>query len=292
MIITLKNDKFSTQVDTFGAQLISFKDCETEYIWQRKAPYWSQCAPILFPIVGRAVNGTITVEGKDYPMTIHGFASQSEFVVAEQTDEKVELLLESSDETRKVYPYEFVLTVTVSLDSEGVKTEMKVENTDSKNILFGIGGHPGICWPMFEGDECEDYIFEFDNEYELVSLGGADDLYLAPEKSYRLDMVKNTFPLSRKMFKYDTITIDDVPFNSLKFVNKKGAGIRFDFENFNTFACWSEPAPVEAPFLCLEPWMSMGRRTGDDTRLESKKDIVSLGAGKEYICSYKISPVK
>ena len=293
MIITLKNDKFTAQVDTLGAQLISFKDIDdVEYIWQRKAPHWNKCAPILFPVVGRTVGGIITVDEKDYPMTSHGFASDSEFTVIDQTDEKAVFTLKSSENTRAVYPYDFELTVIISLDDNGVKTEMKVLNTDDKNIIFGIGGHPGINWPLFEGDEFADYIFEFDKEYELTSLGITDDFNLAPEKSYKLELDGNRFPLNREMFKYDTITIDDVPFNKLNFINKNGKGVRFEFENFNTFAFWSDQSHGNAPFLCLEPWTSMGKRTGDDTRLDTKKDIVTLEIGKEHKCSYKISPIK
>lgn len=293
MIITLKNNKFTAQVDTLGAQLISFKDVDDiEYIWQRKAPHWGKCAPILFPIVGRAVNETITIDGKDYPMTIHGFASDTEFEIVNQKEFAVELSICSNEITRKCYPFEFKLTVIISLDECGLKTEMKVLNTDNKNIIFGIGGHPGINWPMFDGDEFSDYVFEFDKEYELISLGGADDLYLSPENSYRLDLDGNTFPLSADMFKYNTVVIDDVPFNKLNFINKNRKGIRFEFENFNTFAFWSDRDHGNAPFLCLEPWTSMGKRIGDDTILENKKDIISLPSGKEHSCWYKISPVE
>ena len=99
MIITLKNDKYAAQVDSYGAQLISLKDnTGTEYIWQRKEPFWSECAPILFPVVGRPLDGVITVDGKNYEMGLHGFARHTEFAVVSQNDAAAVLSIKATDE--------------------------------------------------------------------------------------------------------------------------------------------------------------------------------------------------
>ena len=292
MIITLKNNKFTSQIDSYGAQLISLKDnAGTEYIWQRKAPYWDECAPILFPVVGRPLNGVITVEGKDYEMALHGFARRLEFSIISQNDTVAVLSIKSTDETRKKYPYEFELIITYTLDDDGINTELKIVNTDKKEILFGVGGHPGICWPIFEGDSFDDYVIDFGKNYNITALTCSEDATILPDSAYNLVLDNGKLAVKREMFEPDAIIIDRVPFNSLKFVNKDNKGVRFEFENFKSFAMWTMPYPDEAPYLCFEPWNSMGKRKGENTNLKDKMDIVNLSEGKDFICSYKICPI-
>lgn len=291
MIVTLKNDKFTAQIDTFGAQLISLKG-ETEYIWQRTAPFWDNCAPILFPVVGRALNEVITVDGKDYPMMIHGFASKMEFEVLTQKDEEAKFVLKSNNETLTMYPFEFELIVTFVLDEKGIDTKMCVKNTDNKLMYFGIGGHPGISCPMFEGDKFEDYTLVFDKEYDITAIGADENIFIAPATAHKLELNGNKFPLYRELFNDDAIVIEEAPFNSLKVLNKQNKGVEFSFENFKSFAMWTQALPDKAPFVCLEPWNSMGKRVGEGSNLKDKKDIVSLEPTKCFECSYKISPIE
>lgn len=293
MIVSLKNNKFSAKIDSFGAQLISFYDNEknTEFIWQRKAPYWDMCAPILFPVVGRAVKDTITVDGKDYPMEAHGFAQNFDFNVIENSGSVATFALKHNKETLTMYPYKFTLFVSFILDESGINTEMKVVNTDSKDILFGIGGHPAINWPIFDEDSFNDYYLEFDGDYDITAIGVGDNADILPEPEFKLVLSDRKFHVERRQFVPDAIIIEKSPSDNVKFVNEKGKGIRFEFKNFKTIAFWTEAPPSDAPFLCIEPWNSMGKRTGDTTLLKDKKDIVTLSVGKEFICSYKICPI-
>ncbi len=292
MIVTLKNNMFSAQIDSYGAQLISMKDnAGTEYIWQRKEPYWSECAPILFPIVGRPLNGVITIDGKDYEMGTHGFARHSEFEVLTQTDDVAVFMIKTTEENYKNYPYYFELYITYSLDDEGINTEMKVVNADKKEIFFGIGGHPAICWPIYEGDTFDDYVIDFGADYDITALTSDDDVFILPDSAYKLKLENGVLPVKRELFNSDAVVIERAPFNSLKFINKKGKGIRFEFENFKSFAMWTMTHPDGAPYLCFEPWNSMGKRMGENSNLKEKMDIVKLAKEKEFVCSYKISPI-
>lgn len=292
MIVVLKNKSYSAKIDSFGAQLISFSDGETEYIWQREKPYWEKCTPILFPVVGRCLDGVINVDGKDYNMPLHGFASDMEFEVVNETDNKATFLLKSNEETLKSYPFEFKLYVTFSIDEKGIKTEMKVVNSGDNEMFFGIGGHPGICSPLFEGDTFEDYRLEFDKEYKLMAIGCDDEINILPEPKCEVKLEGKKLPLKRELFDNDAIVIEDAPFTSVKFLNKENKGIDFVFSNFNSFAVWTHALPEKAPFVCLEPWNSMGKRKGETTALKDKFDIVSLEKDMEFVCSYSINPIK
>lgn len=292
MIVTLKNNKFSAQIDSYGAQLISTKDNDgVEYIWQRKKPFWTDCAPILFPVVGRPLDGVLTIDGKNYEMGLHGFARFCEFEIVSQSENVVVFKIESTEETLKNYPYEFEFYVTYTLDDAGINTEMKVVNADKKEILFGVGGHPGINWPIFEGDSFDDYVIDFGKDYDITALACDDDAFIVPDTAYKLKLDNGKLPVKRELFEPDAIVIDRAEFNSLNFVNKEGKGIRFEFENLKSFAMWTMPNPHKAPFICFEPWNSMGKRKGETTIFKDKMDIVTLEVGKEFVCSYKICPI-
>mgnify|MGYP003302021903 CR=1 FL=1 len=292
MIIEIKKREFSAKIDSFGAQLISFSDGETEYIWQREKPYWQKCAPILFPVVGRSFEGIIEVDGDSYSMPIHGFASGKEFSVVKQSENEVLMLLEDDDKTLKCYPFKFNLFVNFTIDNEGIKTEIKVVNTDDKEIFFGIGGHPGICSPLFNGDEFEDYHLEFDKDYVLKAITCDENAVILPESEYEINLTDKKLPLKRELFIPDAIIIEDAPFKSLKFLNGENKGIEFDFSNFKSFAIWTEALPAKAPFICFEPWNSMGKRKGETASIKDKFGILNLESGKEFVCSYSINPIK
>lgn len=58
MLIHIQNENVSAEINTLGAELVSFKgDDGFEHIWQGDPKYWGGHAPVLFPIVG-ATPGT------------------------------------------------------------------------------------------------------------------------------------------------------------------------------------------------------------------------------------------
>ena len=130
-----------------GAELQSVKDGEgREYLWQA-GEQWPRHSPVLFPIVCSVNNNTYVVDGKEYHLPRHGFARDMEFSVIRQTEEKVTLALHESEESLKVYPYRFNLAITYRLEGNKVHVIWHVENTDSREIHFQIGGHPAFNMP-------------------------------------------------------------------------------------------------------------------------------------------------
>ncbi len=295
MIYTLKQDGLQAKIDSRGAQLISLTDLNgIEYIWQRKEPYWEECAPVLFPVVGRCRDGVLTFEGKTYPMSeIHGFALSMEFELAEQTENSLCFRLTDSPATHEKYPFPFILEVKHTLADAGVCTEFTVRNSGDTDMLFGIGGHPGITCPLAEGESFEDYVLDFGKTVTLDSLCVSPEGEIQPQKKKRILNQEQVLSLSRALFEPDALIFENPPFDSLLLKSKKsGHGVQFSFENFSTFALWTECPPAQAPFLCLEPWNSMGRRTGEGTELSQKAGIITLPVGEKFSCSYRIQPLK
>ena len=108
-MITLQNQFVSASINPYAAELKSLinKENNTEYIWQADPAYWNRSAPVLFPIVGEVKNNTIIVGGEQYALNRHGFARDSMFAVSQQTETSATFTLESTAETKKVFPFDF-----------------------------------------------------------------------------------------------------------------------------------------------------------------------------------------
>ena len=148
-MITLKNDFLEVDIHPKGAEIhkmVGLSD-QMNYMWKRDKAYWANSAPILFPIVGKVINDTYRAEGKEYHLTQHGFARHNEFTVEETAADRVVLTLDN-ERFKDVYPYDFKLTVTYTLDMNTLCCHIKVENKDDKTIYFGVGGHPAFACPM------------------------------------------------------------------------------------------------------------------------------------------------
>ena len=81
-MIQLRYGQTSALVQTQGAQLASLKCADgREVIWQADPQVWAQHTPVLFPVCGSVRDGKIRIDGREYPMTKHGFTRTPEFAV-------------------------------------------------------------------------------------------------------------------------------------------------------------------------------------------------------------------
>lgn len=142
----LKNNFLTVTLSDHGAEIQSVKDVNSgrEYIWQADPKIWGRHAPVLFPVVGRLKGDQYTYDGKTYHMGQHGFARDSQFTVEEQDDKHIIFLLTSNEDTKKMYPFDFELRVTYSLVNNLLSEHFTVTNKDTKEMIFGIGGHPAL----------------------------------------------------------------------------------------------------------------------------------------------------
>lgn len=201
-MIELKNEQLTIKVAEMGAELQSVMDNEgREYMWQA-GEKWPRHSPVLFPIVCSVNNDTYVVDGKEYHLPRHGFARDTEFTVVSQSDDKVTLALHDSEETLKVYPYRFNLAITYRLEGNKVHVIWHVENTDTQEIHFQIGGHPAFNVP---GGKLEGMI-KLDNEEPMDSLksyaDGSNDMIEIP-----LEADMGILELSDNFFRNDSVKI-------------------------------------------------------------------------------------
>ena len=240
MLISLKNDSVSAVIETVGAELQSLKDRnKKEYIWQRNPDIWPRCSPLLFPVVGNCRNGRTRFEGEWFEMEKHGFCKESDFTVVRQSDHTVTFRLAANAQTRRSYPYEFVLSLTYRLKNGVLLLDYCVENSDSREICYGIGSHPGFVCPLEKEESFEDYQLEFETEedtcampYDLQSLQ-----FDAEGKGLVLSHTR-VLPLSYELFRGDAIYFDSIRSRRVSLVHRHTRrGIEVSYPGFETIAC-------------------------------------------------------
>ncbi|MBR6916865.1 MAG: aldose 1-epimerase family protein [Clostridia bacterium] len=292
MNITLSKDDSSALCTTLGAELISFEKDGTEYCWYGIPEHWSGRAPVLFPIVCKALDGKIVVDGVEYQMPQHGLARNYEFTPVEVTPSKAVFELHENPEILEHYPFPFCLRVTQELFDDGFETTYHVTNTGSKDMTFCVGGHPGFNCPMHDGEKFEDYSIIFEDYGDAVMSITEWGTGMMKDDIPKLHLVNdNELPLRYSDYDWDALIIEDLPVRKLKLINRTtGHGIRFEFDRFDAIGIWT-PIKKESPFLCFEPWCGLPGNRNETSELTKKKYARTLSPGESFETSYKLTVI-
>ena len=157
-MVTLKNNVMSVEISEIGAEMKKITVNGQERLWNGDPAFWSGTAPILFPICGGLPDDKYTYMGKEYTLLKHGFARKMTFETEKQTSISATFLLKSNQETLKMYPWDFELRITYSLESGCIKIDYDIKNM-SENVMYAsVGAHEAHACP--EGIEDYDVIFE------------------------------------------------------------------------------------------------------------------------------------
>jgi galactose mutarotase-like enzyme len=278
-------------VNTYGGELTSFSRDNIEYIWNGDDKYWSSHSPVLFPTVGSLKNNETEIGGVKYPIKKHGFARKCKFELVEHSEQKVIFSLKSNDETKKAYPFDFELIVAHTIFEDGFKTEYTVMNNDSKDLIFGIGGHTGFNCPLFKDTIFSDYYIE----YEQVENGAfyytrSEDcggIIHKEDRIYNLEG-KNKLQLDYSLFDRDVIILDEMKSKTIKLLNtKNSSGVSFTMNGFNSLGIWTPPLK-NAPFVCLEPWTVTPDFSDHNGKFEDKPNVTALSPKSSNTVSYEM----
>lgn len=279
----IANDKLSVEISALGAEMQSLKTQDgREFLWNGDAAWWTGRSPILFPIVGKAPDNRIEVDGKSHEMSQHGFARRSQFTLAAADAASCRYELAASDATRAVYPFEFLLALTHSLEGDTLIVAAEVENRDTRPMPFGIGFHSAFLWPL-PGAADAPHVVTLANggEPSLTRLQDGlvtDDRLLSPFSAGRL-------ALSHDLFEADAMIFAEGAGEKLTYGVEDGPQLVFQFENLPNLALWQK---VGAPFLCIEPWHGTAARTGASGAIEDRPYTVTLGAGEKARFAFSV----
>ena len=278
-MITLKNKKLTVVIKSFGAELSSIRDNETgrEYIWQGDPSVWNGQAPILFPITGRLASDSFTYGGQKYYLQKHGFARKSAFSVVSADTESASFVLSSGEETHRVYPFDFALTVSFSLCDDTLKITNTVHNTGKDDMFFSLGAHPAFNIELGDTVQFSEYENFTTYLFDEYGLAAGEETLAAHQKS---------ITITDHLFDKDALFFPNLNSTSAKIVTKDGGELlEMTFGNVPFLGLWAKPG---APFVCIEPWHGICDTQDVSGRIEEKPYINRLPAGEQFRFEYSI----
>lgn len=286
----LSSDNYQVTVDSLGAELKSFQNPNhKEFIWNSDPAYWGRSSPLLFPTIGNVRDNKTIIDGREYPMSKHGFCRDSDFKLLGKGVDYATFVLSTSQETLKFYPYQFELQLTYKLQGNTLHMSYQVSNLDNREIYYHIGAHPGFLCPLEAGESLSDYILEFEKEEHLEATVYDLDKLCFSSRTKLYEEKGRTLQLSPELFNEDAIYFPHTNSHAVNLINPvSGKGIHMSYPGFKSIAFWT-PIGGKAPFLCLEPWNGAAIYEDEDDIFRHKRDIEVLPAGEKASYQLEIS---
>ena len=280
-ISVLSNEFLELKADSAGAQMAGIRSCYgNDFLWEGNPRYWKEQAPNLFPYVGRLTESSYVLDGKKYSMNIHGFAKASEFEVKEEAGELIYHLSEN-EETKARYPFDFDFFVKYRLDGWSVEVTYEVVNRSSGIMPFGLGAHPGFRVPLAEGTEFTDYYLEFARTCHPDRVIYSPECFpVGRDESYPLKDGR-ILELRHDLFDNDAIVLKHMADQVTLKSDKTPRSVTVSYPQMHFLGLW-HTVRTDAPFLCIEPWVSLSSRHGMIEDLACQSDLIRLWPGETY----------
>ena len=285
----IKSNSLSVTVSSLGAEIISVigKD-GYEYIWQNKSgEFWGGHAPLLFPHCGRLLNSKYIYGGKEYDMGSHGFARNSEFELISQTNDTLVFSLKSSEETKKIYPFDFELKAEYKIDENVVFANYTVQNNDKKLLPYMFGWHPGFNLDDKNGAKTEDFYIDFGNITECTCYPLQNGAFVSPN-GYTYSLPEGKYQLSEEENKREGTMIFVGTGNLAKLYSPKSErSVTLSYSNNLPYFCIWKWESADVKYICLEPWSDVPGDGVTEENFETKK-MSRLPAGESEIYQYSL----
>ncbi|PLR82949.1 aldose epimerase [Bacillus canaveralius] len=226
-----------------GGIIIGFGVQGEELLFLNKKTFYDADAnirggiPILFPISGQLENGEYMWNGQVYKMKNHGFARNQPWeVIGTSVDGEasITLSLESNDEMKKSYPFDFEVIFTYVLKDGTLTINQEYVNRSDSAMPLYAGFHPYF--------KTTDKNIGYDTDAQTFL--DYNDL--------QLKQVNNGLDLTDKK---ESLVLTDAVKKEISFVlpelNKK---VLMEYgEEFKYVYLWTEKGQG---FICVEPWMA------------------------------------
>lgn len=261
-------------VSDLGAEMQSLTVDGREFLWHGDPNWWSGRSPVLFPIVGKAPDDKVTINGQGGTMKQHGFARRMVFERVEAEIDRVVHRLIDTPTTREAYPCPFDLTVTHALSDTGISVSAEVTNTGADPMPFGLGFHPAFLWPLPGGTgRAHRIVLANGAEPELARLTNG---LLSPDH-HPSPFERGRLTLDPTMFDADAMIFPQGAGDVLTYGAEDGPTLTFAFEGLPNLALWQKPG---APFICIEPWHGMAATHGAGSEMVDRPGTITLPPGE------------
>ena len=285
----IQSNTLAVVISSLGAEMISAVGADGyEYIWQNESgEFWKSHAPILFPHCGRILNSEYTYEGKRYEMGIHGFARKQEFELVSASDCEIVLTLKSTEETKKIYPFDFELIAEYKVNGNNLYANFTVKNTDEKEMPYMFGWHPGFNLECVDGKTTEDYYIEFDGVSECICHPLQNGAFVCPTgKPYSLPNCRYHVSEEEMAKEGTMIFVGTGSVATLSTPNAKH-NVELSYSNNLPYFCIWKWESEAAKYICLEPWSDVPG-PGDVPEVFETKKMSHLTPNSAENYQYKI----
>jgi galactose mutarotase-like enzyme len=281
-LVRLTSAGNEAEIRPLGAEPMGWKVAGRNLLWAADPQIWPRTSPVLFPIVGRARGGHISVGGQSYPIGIHGFAAASLFTVTDRSDDTVQFRLVDNDATRAAFPFSFRLDIDYRLAPGSLTASFTVGNPGTTPLPYALGLHPGFAWPFTTGAR-DAYRVEFElAEQAEVPVITPEGLFSSAPRP--VPMAGRVLPLSGALMAREALCFLNARSKWVRFVAPDGAAIRIEVQDFPHIALWSRP---DAPFLSIESWTGHGDPhdfKGDIRDKPSMRSLLPGAIARHEIC--------
>ena len=285
---TIQNDHLKVSVKQTGAEFSGLQSVKTgrEYLWQADPRFWGRHSSLLFPIIGELAGKQYKYQGKSYSLSRHGFARNAAFELEAEAPANLTLVLNASEETKAVYPFDFQLKVRYQLEGAKLSIHYEVYNSDQKTIYFSLGAHPAFNCPLLPGEKRSDYSLVFE-QAELAYTQKLNENGLRNGRTALVLDQSKVLPIRDDLFDDDALILSNLSSERVALCNgKQEKVLTFDFSGFPYLGIWAPSA--EAPFVCLEPWFGVADPVNPAGSIAEKEGIQSLDPGATFACVHRV----
>jgi galactose mutarotase-like enzyme len=284
----LSNAHLNVCIAEMGAEIKSIRERSTgiEYIWKGDPTWWSGSAPILFPIIGGLRNGTYLFKGKTYSMPSHGIVRKKEWALVSSDTARATFRTQSSDETKAMYPFDFVLKAHYGLVENSLLVTYEVVNSGKDTMYFSIGSHPAFSMP-FAGGHLEHYYYHFSRSENIERHFFGDGMCLN-ETAPVFDNSRQIF-ITRELFSRGAVILKHPASKVFELRNShSGKLVRVVTQGVPYLGLWG---PSGGPFACIEPWLGVPDPEDTNGELTTKEGIMPLNGGSTFTTEFRIEIV-
>lgn len=260
---------------------------------------WRGKAPLLWPATGATIadgerpsgqrSGRYTVAGRNYQMPFHGFAQQMpwnvDIVRADSREARVLLSLTSNEGTRKVYPFDWHLSVEYRVRDGRIFLVYNAgaSEQNKERMFFSIGNHITFRTPFLEGSDAAQMTMESPASFLLAK----DSRNLPTGKTLpnpfagRVELGRVPAGAAHSLGGYQSdpyIVLTDP--KGLR-VRMKHSATRLPAQPLVQFNLWGD---ARAGFFSPEPWV------GAQNSFHSRLGLIELKAGEGWQWTIEIHP--
>lgn len=284
---SLHNDQLHVEISSKGAELQSIIANGIERLWEGDPTVWGRKAPLLFPLIGRLRNQTYEYHSKPIEAPMHGFCRDRLFSVEQLSNSMIRFSTKADDSTRKVYPFDFELTITYALNENTLAKTHSVKNRGENDMPFEIGGHEAYATRLLPGETMADYYIQFENGTDSLKMFSMDEGGILSLPKMTVPLEQDRLTQTPEQLSIDTIVLEHVPGSQVTLgATTNSYTTTVTFPDFPYLGIWTMAGQPDPRYICIEPWSALPDAYFSPRELSEKPGVRTLAPGEETHLTY------